>query len=110
MYAYSANSTTTLPGTDCRVCRINGDLICHLWGGPSLYGPLCESKTCPQGKSWLDGPQGCEGCYCDWGIKQHERMPCPTPVSLTFPFHRQGLGIRGMEGMEADKWIVGWGL
>lgn len=80
-----------LMGTDCRVCRIDKQLMCVLWySSGNRYGPLCEPQKCPEGSSWEDGLKTPGGCYCDWQVKEHDRMPCPTPVCElnNYEYHR----------------------
>ncbi|ORY15543.1 hypothetical protein BCR34DRAFT_558554 [Clohesyomyces aquaticus] len=70
---HPTNPNLNLPGTDCRVCRVVGELNCVLWGTNGMrYGPLCEDPTCP--------PYGTSTkCACDWKPKFHERLPCTSP-------------------------------
>ncbi|PSN72766.1 hypothetical protein BS50DRAFT_168196 [Corynespora cassiicola Philippines] len=78
---YSPDPPWTMAGTDCRVCRVEGQLMCVLWGSPGTrYGPLCEEQECPNGSSWEDGNNTPGNCHCDWQPKEHERIPCPTPA------------------------------
>lgn len=79
---YSDSPRGSLMGTDCRVCRIDKQLMCVLWGSAGdRYGPLCEKPECPKGFSWRDQKGTPQGCHCDWQPKEHERMPCTRPVN-----------------------------
>ncbi|KAF1996892.1 hypothetical protein P154DRAFT_579525 [Amniculicola lignicola CBS 123094] len=65
------NRTFILPGTDCRVCRVVGQLNCVLWGSSGTrYGPLCEDSTNTFPAK----------CISNWKPKVHDRLPCPVPA------------------------------
>ncbi|KAF2018944.1 hypothetical protein BU24DRAFT_489000 [Aaosphaeria arxii CBS 175.79] len=78
---YQNGADNTMGGTDCRVCKVDGNFYCVLWGSPGwMYGPLCDATQCPPGTTWLDGKISPGNCYCDWNVKPHDRYPCPTPA------------------------------